>query len=58
VTYSTIALTYLLGAFPTGYIAERWLKGVDIREMGDRNIGAQNAFHHLGNDDLVDEPPW
>ena len=46
--YLIIAIAYLLGSIPTAYIAGRRLKGRDIREMGDGNVGAQNAFHHLG----------
>ena len=43
-----VILGYLLGSTPTAYIAGRLLKGKDIRQMGDGNIGAQNAFHQLG----------
>jgi len=43
-----IVLGYLLGSIPTAYIAGRLLKGRDIRQMGDGNIGAQNAFRQLG----------
>jgi glycerol-3-phosphate acyltransferase PlsY len=39
---------YLLGSIPTAYIAGRLIKGGDIRQMGDGNVGAQNAFHQLG----------
>ena len=39
---------YLLGSIPTAYISGRVLKGGDIRQMGDGNAGAQNAFHQLG----------
>jgi len=39
---------YLLGSIPTAYIAGRLLKGRDIRQMGDGNMGAQNAFRQLG----------
>lgn len=39
---------YLLGSIPTAYIAGRLLKGKDIRQTGDGNIGAANAFRHLG----------
>ena len=35
---------YFLGSIPTAYIAGRLLKGEDIRQMGDGNVGAQNAF--------------
>jgi glycerol-3-phosphate acyltransferase PlsY len=39
---------YLLGSIPTGYITGHLLKGKDIREMGDGNMGAANAFRQLG----------
>lgn len=41
-------LGYFIGSIPTAYIATRLLKGKDIRQMGDGNVGAQNAFHQLG----------
>ncbi len=44
-----ILLGYLLGSIPTAYIAGHLLKGQDIRQMGDGNVGAQNAFHQLGH---------
>jgi len=43
-----IALSYLLGAFPTAYLAGRLLKGVDIRKLGSGNVGATNALRVLG----------
>ena len=43
-----VALGYLLGAIPTAYIAGRLLKSKDIRQMGDGNAGAANAFSQLG----------
>lgn len=43
-----VILGYFLGAIPTAYIAGRVVKGVDIRQVGDTNMGAQNAFHQLG----------
>lgn len=39
---------YFLGAIPTAYIAGRVVKGIDIRRVGDANVGAANAFHQLG----------
>lgn len=39
---------YLLGSIPTAYLAGRLLKGKDIRQMGDGNAGAANAFRQLG----------
>ena len=43
-----IVLSYLLGSIPTAYIAGRLIKGRDIRQMGDGNMGAQNAFRQFG----------
>ena len=44
-----VVVGYLVGSIPTAYIAGRLLKGRDIRQMGDGNMGAQNAFHQLGH---------
>ena len=47
-TLAVLVLAYLLGAFPTAYIAGRITCGKDIRQMGDGNMGAQNAFRLFG----------
>ncbi len=39
-----IVLGYLIGSIPTAYIAGHILKGSDIRQMGDENMGAANVF--------------
>ena len=39
-----IVLGYFLGAVPTAYIACHIIKGIDIRQIGDGNAGAANAF--------------
>ncbi len=43
-----VILGYLLGSIPTAYIVGRLLKGVDIRQIGDGNMGAANTFRQLG----------
>ncbi len=43
-----ILLGYLLGSVPTAYVAGRLIRGQDIRQAGDGNIGAANAYRHLG----------
>jgi len=43
-----IALGYLLGSLPTAFLAGHFLRGVDIRRVGDENMGAANAFRELG----------
>ncbi len=39
---------YLLGSIPTGYIAAKLLKGIDIREHGSGSTGATNVLRTLG----------
>lgn len=39
---------YLIGSFPTAYIVARLRKGVDIRQVGHRNLGAMNVFYKVG----------
>ncbi|KGF73898.1 glycerol-3-phosphate acyltransferase [Neosynechococcus sphagnicola sy1] len=43
-----LILAYLLGSIPTGYLAGRWLKGIDIREQGSGSTGATNVLRTLG----------
>lgn len=39
---------YLLGSLPTGYLAGRLLKGIDIREQGSGSTGSTNVLRTLG----------
>lgn len=41
--YLILAFAYLIGSFPTAYIAGQLLLGNDIRNLGDGNMGAQNV---------------
>ena len=43
-----VLLAYLLGSFPTGYLAGKLLKGIDIREVGSGSTGATNVLRTLG----------
>ncbi|AFZ23706.1 acyl-phosphate glycerol-3-phosphate acyltransferase [Cylindrospermum stagnale PCC 7417] len=43
-----VVVAYLLGSFPTGYIAVKQLKGIDIREVGSGSTGATNVLRTLG----------
>src|SRR5207253_5811813 len=43
-----LAIAYLFGSTPTGYLAGRLLKGIDIREHGSRSTGATNVLRTLG----------
>lgn len=39
---------YLMGSIPTAVIVSKRVKGVDIRTLGDGNMGARNVFRTLG----------
>jgi acyl phosphate:glycerol-3-phosphate acyltransferase len=43
-----VLLGYLIGAIPTAYIFGRFSIGQDIRQVGDANMGAANAYRVLG----------
>ena len=47
-TYILTALgAYLLGSIPTGFLVAK-AKGIDIRTVGSKNMGATNVFRTLG----------
>lgn len=43
-----LAVAYLFGSIPTGYLAGKLLQGIDIREHGSRSTGATNVLRTLG----------
>ena len=43
-----LAIAYLLGATPTGYLAGKLLRGIDIRWHGSKSTGATNVLRTLG----------
>lgn len=43
-----LAAAYLFGATPTGYLAGKLLRGIDIREHGSKSTGATNVLRTLG----------
>jgi len=44
----SIIIGYLLGSIPTAYIVARLRKGIDIRNVGSRNMGAANVMREIG----------
>jgi acyl phosphate:glycerol-3-phosphate acyltransferase len=51
VTLLTLAMLiagYLLGSIPSGYLAGRWLAGLDIRHEGSGSTGATNVLRVVG----------
>ena len=43
-----LTIAYLIGSAPTGYLAGRLLKGVDIRQHGSGSTGATNVLRTVG----------
>lgn len=43
-----LAIAYLFGSIPTGYLAGKLLKGIDIRQHGSKSTGATNVLRTLG----------
>ena len=39
---------YLIGSFPSAYLMARLRKGIDIRGVGSKNVGAMNVFYKVG----------
>ncbi len=44
----TLLAGYLLGSIPSGYLAGRWLMGIDIRHEGSGSTGATNVLRVVG----------
>lgn len=43
-----VVIAYLLGSVSPGYLAGRWLQGIDIRSCGSGSTGATNVLRTLG----------
>ena len=39
---------YLLGSIPSGWLAGRWLAGIDLRQQGSGSTGATNVLRVVG----------
>jgi glycerol-3-phosphate acyltransferase PlsY len=44
----SLAIAYLLGAIPFGYLLVKWKTGGDVRASGSGNIGATNVLRTTG----------
>ena len=44
----TLMASYLAGSIPTAYLTGHFIKGIDIRTVGTRNMGAMNTFYEVG----------
>ena len=50
---AVIVISYLVGSIPSGYIAGRVLKGIDVRDFGSGASGATNVMRTLGRGPFV-----
>jgi glycerol-3-phosphate acyltransferase PlsY len=48
-----IVASYLFGSIPTGYLAGRMMRGIDIRDYGSGATGATNVLRVLGRGPFV-----
>jgi glycerol-3-phosphate acyltransferase PlsY len=46
--FLSLLLGYLLGSIPSGYLAGRWCKGIDLRTIGSGSTGATNVLRNVG----------
>ena len=46
--FFSLVLGYLLGSIPSGWLAGRWLKGIDLRALGSGSTGATNVLRQVG----------
>ena len=44
----TLLLGYLLGSIPSGFLAGKWCKGIDLRSVGSGSTGATNVLRNVG----------
>jgi glycerol-3-phosphate acyltransferase PlsY len=43
-----VLVAYLLGALPFSQLIARWRTGLDLREVGEGNVGSRNVWHVAG----------
>lgn len=44
----TALVSYALGSFPTAYLIGKLVRGMDVRRVGEGNVGGRNVFHEVG----------
>ncbi len=43
-----LVFSYLLGSIPNGYLAGKWIAGIDLRQKGSGSTGATNVLRNIG----------
>ncbi len=46
--FVSLAIGYLLGSIPSGFLAGKWVKKIDLRTKGSGSTGATNVLRHVG----------
>lgn len=46
--FFSIFSSYLIGSIPFTQILARWVKGIDLRTVGSRNVGGRNLSRQIG----------
>ena len=46
--FLSVLLGYLVGSIPSGFLAGRWCKGIDLRKIGSGSTGATNVLRSVG----------
>ena len=44
----SLLIGYIIGSFPSGYLAGRLISNIDLREIGSGSTGATNVLRHVG----------
>jgi glycerol-3-phosphate acyltransferase PlsY len=52
-TIIAIITGYIFGSIPAAYLIGRLKKGIDIREVGSKNMGAVNVYYEVGRIEAV-----
>ena len=44
---SLLLISYLLGSIPSGYLAGKWIKGIDLRNYGSGTVSGSMVWEHV-----------
>ncbi len=44
---SLLLISYLLGSIPSGYLAGKWIKGIDLRDYGSGTVSGSMVWEHV-----------
>ncbi|MEK9659867.1 MAG: glycerol-3-phosphate acyltransferase [Chloroflexota bacterium] len=45
---AVLVFACLLGSIPSAYLVGRWVKGIDLRQVGSGTLGSSNVYYHVG----------